>query len=100
MSIKKIITYILFLGIGVYLLYRRFNLIPTDKKTELFDNMANAPLFAVGITFIMGLLAVISRGIRWNDDLLAIRWPLVGPKISEMDLNQPALEECENPFHI
>ena len=42
----------------------------------------------------------LSRGIRWNDDLLAIRWPLVGPKISEMDLNQPALEECENPFHI
>lgn len=66
MSLKKIITYLLFLGIGVYLLYRRFNLIPEDKKTELFENMANAPMFAVAITFMMGLLAVVSRGIRWN----------------------------------
>ena len=66
MSLKKIITYLLFLGIGVYLLYRRFILIPEDKKTELFENIANAPMFAVSITFIMGLLAVISRGIRWN----------------------------------
>lgn len=66
MSLKKIITYPLFLGIGVYLLYRRFNLIPEDKKTELFENMANAPMFAVCITFMMGLLAVVSRGIRWN----------------------------------
>ena len=66
MSLKKIITYLLFLGIGVYLLYRRFNLIPEDNKTELFENMANAPMFAVAITFMMGLLAVVSRGIRWN----------------------------------
>ena len=66
MSLKKIITYLLFLGIGVYLLYRRFYLIPEDKKTELFENMANAPMFAVAITFMMGLLAVVSRGIRWN----------------------------------
>ena len=66
MSLKKIITYLLFLGIGVYLLYRRFNLIPEDKKTALFENMANAPMFAVAITFIMGFLAVVSRGIRWN----------------------------------
>ena len=42
----------------------------------------------------------LGRGIRWNDDLLAIRWPLVAPNISDIDLNQPALEECENPFHI
>ena len=66
MSLKKIITYLLFLGIGVYLIYRRFNLIPENKKPELFENMVNAPKFAIGITFIMGLLAVVSRGIRWN----------------------------------
>ncbi len=42
----------------------------------------------------------LSRGIRWNDELMAIRWPLVAPNISDIDLNQPALEECENPFHI
>tara|TARA_B100000427_G_scaffold329103_1_gene344090 strand:- start:145 stop:1131 length:987 start_codon:yes stop_codon:yes gene_type:complete len=66
MNIKKVIAYITFLGIGLFLLYRRFTLIPDEDKTKLFENIINAPLLAVGITFIMGLFAVISRGIRWN----------------------------------
>lgn len=42
----------------------------------------------------------LNRGIRWNDSLLDISWPLADPVVSDADDEQPAFEECENPFHI
>ena len=64
MSIKKVITYAVFLAIGVYLLIKLTELV--GDKDALLEKMSSAPVWAVATTFTMGFLAVISRGLRWN----------------------------------
>lgn len=66
MNLRKVITYIIFLGIGVFLLYWRYSVIPADKKETLIENIINAPMYAIVITCLMGLLAVVARGLRWG----------------------------------
>ena len=58
------ITYSVFLAIGVFLLIKLTDLVG-DKNT-LIEKMSSAPAWAVSLTFTMGLFAVISRGLRWN----------------------------------
>ena len=36
-----------------------------EDTAELFDYMSSAPWWAIILTFMMGLLAIISRGLRW-----------------------------------
>ena len=64
MNFQKIITYALFLAIGVFLLVKLTDLV--GDKEALVEKMASAPVWAVSVTFTMGLFAVISRGLRWN----------------------------------
>jgi len=64
MNFKKVITYAAFLAIGVFLLIKLTELV--DDKEVLIEKMASAPFWAVSVTFTMGLLAVVIRGIRWN----------------------------------
>jgi len=64
MSIKKMITYAGFLAIGVFLLFKLTDLV--GDKDALIEKMSSAPAWAISLTFLMGLLAVISRGLRWN----------------------------------
>ena len=66
MNLRKVITYIIFLGIGISLLYWRYSAIPADAKKKLIENIINAPLYAIIVTFFMGLLAVVARGLRWS----------------------------------
>ena len=58
------ITYVVFLAIGVFLLIKLTDLV--GDKDALIEKMSSAPVWAVSLTFTMGLLAVISRGLRWN----------------------------------
>ena len=58
------ITYAVFLAIGVFLLIKLTDLV--GDKDALIEKMSSAPAWAVSLTFTMGLLAVISRGLRWN----------------------------------
>ncbi|MBI49319.1 MAG: hypothetical protein CL850_03410 [Crocinitomicaceae bacterium] len=64
MNTKKVITYVAFLAIGIFLLVMLTDLV--DDKEGLIEKMSSAPVWAVSVTFIMGLLAVVIRGIRWN----------------------------------
>ena len=64
MNIKKVLTYAVFLAIGVFLLIRLTELV--GDKDALIEKMSSAPIWAVSVTFTMGLFAVISRGLRWN----------------------------------
>ena len=63
MNLKKVIPYVIFLGIGVFILYQ---LMATEDIDDVLASMKSASPLAVTITFLMGLFAVISRGIRWN----------------------------------
>lgn len=64
MNFKQLITYAAFLAIGVFLLTKLTEFV--DDKEALIEKMSSAPFWAVSVTLTMGLLAVISRGIRWN----------------------------------
>ena len=63
MNIKKTLTLIGFFAIGVFLFVKLMDMV--EDKAELFDYMSSAPWWAIILTFIMGLLAIISRGLRW-----------------------------------
>lgn len=41
---------------------------------------------------------VQERGIAWDDDSLAIDWPINNPVLSEKDLKHPKFEDAENNF--
>lgn len=64
MNFKQLITYAAFLVIGVFLLTKLTEFV--DDKEALIEKISSAPFWAVSVTLTMGLLAVISRGIRWN----------------------------------
>ncbi|MEC7653812.1 MAG: lysylphosphatidylglycerol synthase transmembrane domain-containing protein [Bacteroidota bacterium] len=64
MNLKQLITYAAFLAIGVFLLTKLTEFV--DDKEALIEKMSSAPFWAVSVTLTMGLLAVFSRGIRWN----------------------------------
>ena len=64
MNFKKVITYVTFLAIGIFLLIKLNELV--DDKEALIEKMSSAPVWAVSVTFTMGLLAIVIRGIRWN----------------------------------
>ncbi|HIK67940.1 MAG TPA: flippase-like domain-containing protein [Flavobacteriales bacterium] len=63
MNIKKTLTLIGFFAIGIFLFLKLMDMV--EDKAELFDYMSSAPWWAIILTFIMGLLAIISRGLRW-----------------------------------
>ena len=63
MNLKKVIPYVAFLGIGVFVFYQ---LIEAADYNEVVADMKSTSLLAIAITFTMGLLAVISRGLRWK----------------------------------
>lgn len=61
-KIKNSITYIAFLGIGVLLLVLAFRGVDMEEMwTEV--QKVNMPLIA--LSFVMGYLAIVSRGVRW-----------------------------------
>ncbi|PCJ80740.1 MAG: hypothetical protein COA49_07895 [Bacteroidetes bacterium] len=63
MNLKKALTLLAFFAIGVLLFVKLMDMV--EDKAELFDYMSSAPWWAVAITFTMGFLAIVSRGLRW-----------------------------------
>lgn len=59
---KKILTYLGFLGIAALATYQAFKGVDLD---ELWELIVNANKFYVILAMIFGYLAIISRGIRW-----------------------------------
>ena len=64
MNLKKILTYTLFLGVGVVLFSLAFSLV--DDKEALWQDMRSASWGGIALSFLMGYLAIVSRGIRWG----------------------------------
>lgn len=61
--LKRILKYIVFFGLGAFLFYQAF------KNTEfekLIEDFRKADYLYVIISMVMGYLAFISRGLRWN----------------------------------
>jgi len=60
--VKKTVQYILFLGIGVALLYLTFkNVNPID----LWNNLREVPVSGLLLVVAIGFIAIIFRGLRW-----------------------------------
>ncbi len=62
-KLKNAISYILFLGIGVLLFYLAMNSV--EDKDQLIIDMKSAAWPGIVASFIMGYLAIVSRGLRW-----------------------------------
>lgn len=64
MSIRKTLTYLISLGIGVLLFYLAFSLV--DDRDALWNDMKSASWTGVLTSFVLGYLAIVSRGLRWG----------------------------------
>jgi uncharacterized protein (TIRG00374 family) len=62
-KIKNTIKYISFLSIGAVLLYFAFKDIPLDK---FLNDVKNANWFWIAMNILFGILAFISRALRWR----------------------------------
>ena len=65
MNWKKALTLSLFFAIGVFLFWKTITIIPEDERPRIWEDMVSAPKWAIMMSFIMGLLAIVSRGLRW-----------------------------------
>jgi hypothetical protein len=64
MNWRKTIAYAVFLGIGVLLFSLAFSLV--DDKDALWKDMRSASWSGIALSFLMGYLAIVSRGLRWG----------------------------------
>ena len=64
MNWKNLLKYTVFLGVGVLLFSLAFSLV--DDKEALWEAMRSASWSGIGISFVMGYLAIVSRGLRWG----------------------------------
>ena len=62
-KVKNIVTYIIFFGIGLGLLHEVYKEVDLG---ELWESLHDVNVFWVIVSFVMGYLAIISRGIRWT----------------------------------
>lgn len=61
--LRNILRYLAFAGAGVALLYFTYRDI---DLAELWSRISKANFLWVGISFVLGYLAIVSRGMRWN----------------------------------
>ena len=64
MNWKNLIKYVIFTGIGVALFSMAFSMV--EDKDALWNDMRSASWLAIGLSFLMGYLAIVSRGLRWE----------------------------------
>ena len=63
MSFRKVLMYLGFLGIGVLLFYMAFSMV--EDREALWNDMRSASWTGLILSFFMGYLAIVSRGLRW-----------------------------------
>ena len=63
MSFRKVLMYLGFLGIGVVLFYMAFSMV--EDREALWNDMRSASWTGLILSFVMGYLAIVSRGLRW-----------------------------------
>jgi uncharacterized protein (TIRG00374 family) len=61
-KLRNTITYVVFLGIGILLMYMVYRKI---DPTEMWAEIRRANIWLVLLSAVMGYLAIVSRGVRW-----------------------------------
>jgi len=64
MTLKKGLTTLVFFGIGVGLFWLAMQ--GVEDPEALIRDMRSAQWWGIALSFVMGYLAIVSRGIRWN----------------------------------
>ena len=73
--VKKTVQYVLFLSIGVALLYLTFkNVNPVD----LWNNLKEVPLSGLLLVICIGFVAIVFRGLRWVQMLQSLGYKVHG----------------------
>ena len=64
MNAKKALTYLAFFGIGIGLFWLAMQ--GVEDPEALKRDMSSASWWGIAASFVMGYLAIVSRGLRWN----------------------------------
>lgn len=64
MNVRKGLTYLVFFGIGLGLFWLAMQ--GVDDPEALKRDMRSAQWWGIVASFVMGYLAIVSRGLRWN----------------------------------
>jgi len=73
--VKKTVQYVLFLSIGIALLYLTFkNVNPVD----LWNNLKEVPLSGLLLVTCIGFVAIVFRGLRWVQMLQSLGYKVHG----------------------
>ncbi|MEO6133790.1 MAG: lysylphosphatidylglycerol synthase transmembrane domain-containing protein [Ginsengibacter sp.] len=65
-KILSILKYLVFLGIGLYLVWWQVGKMTDIQKTEFIDSLKNMHYWYLVPVILMGVVSHISRAIRWN----------------------------------
>ena len=65
-SIKKTLKTILPIALGVFLVWYWYNSTTPDDRELILLNIKKANIYWVGASIVLGLIAYVSRAIRWN----------------------------------
>ncbi|MBD0779509.1 flippase-like domain-containing protein [Maribacter sp. ANRC-HE7] len=65
-SVKKSLKTILPIALGVFLVWYWYNSTSEADREQIIYHIKEADLFWVGISILMGIIAYVSRAIRWN----------------------------------
>lgn len=65
-SLKKSLKTILPIALGVFLVWYWYNSTSEADREQIIYHIKEADLFWVGISILMGVIAYVSRAIRWN----------------------------------
>ena len=84
-SLGKVLKYAGMLGIGVLLLTLAMR--GVDDPQALWDDMRSASGWSIGASFVMGYLAIVSRGMRWL--ILLDHWD-TGPRCPTASMRWPS----------
>lgn len=64
--LKKTLKTILPIALGVFLVWYWYNSTSLEDREQIVYHIKEADLFWVGLSVLLGILAYISRAIRWN----------------------------------
>ncbi len=73
--VKKTVQYVLFLSIGVALLYLTFK---DESPVDLWNNIKEAPMSGLLLVICIGFIAIIFRGLRWVQMLQSLGYKVHG----------------------
>jgi hypothetical protein len=65
-TIITILQYILFLGLGIWVIWHMLHQLSEQQKTELLEAIRNANVWYLIPVFIIGFLSHLFRAIRWR----------------------------------